>query len=198
MKFLENVDGKWVIAGLGTMAVFGSFVVGAIFYAILQGLGLNDDLAWAIAMLTWIGVVAASVVAIVSFHKRYLANTNGVERVTIIREVIPSAQSAPQIVSAEPASMPFTGQAAYPASTSPEPFLKLEAPEETTEPESPPFLDEPLYPADSSVSYRTLLAEEGTSDGPESQQHTDHPDDPGKPSVSYRSMLLDDEKKDLT
>ena len=39
-----NVDSKVIVAGRGTLAVFGSFVIGAIFYYILQGLGLNDDL----------------------------------------------------------------------------------------------------------------------------------------------------------
>ena len=31
-----NVDSKVIVAGLGTLALFGSFVIGAIFYYILK------------------------------------------------------------------------------------------------------------------------------------------------------------------
>ena len=46
MNALKNVDSKLVIVGLGTLAVFGSFVVGVVLYNILLGLGMNEDLAW--------------------------------------------------------------------------------------------------------------------------------------------------------
>ena len=49
MNALKNVDSKLVIlgliVGLGTLAVFGSFVVGVVLYNILLGLGMNEDLA---------------------------------------------------------------------------------------------------------------------------------------------------------
>ena len=54
--------------------MFGSFVIGAIFYYILQGLGLNDDLSWAMAMPGWIAVVAVGMFWVVNFYKNLSNN----------------------------------------------------------------------------------------------------------------------------
>ena len=166
MNFPDNVDAKWVIAGLGTLAVFGSFVVGAIFYAILRGLGFNDDLAWGLAVLAWIGVVAAGIVAVVSFYKKNLANTNNVERVTVIREVLVQPQAAPQIVSTEPEPRPYLDEPTGP----------------TTEP--------------ASASYRSLLSEGDKSVEPESELYSNETDHQPSPSISYRSLLAEGDKKE--
>ena len=65
MNFLRNADNKIIIAGLGTLAVLGSFVAAAIFYAILSGLGMNEELSWALTMLVWILVVVISILGLV-------------------------------------------------------------------------------------------------------------------------------------
>ena len=51
MNALKKGDSKLVIAGLGALAVFAFFVMGAVFFAILQGLGMNEDLAWGLSVL---------------------------------------------------------------------------------------------------------------------------------------------------
>lgn len=100
MNALKNVDSKLVFAGLGTLAVFGSFVVGSVFFAILIGLGMNEDLAWGLAVLMWIAMVALGVFVIVSF---YNSTKNRVEQVTVIREVTaPPATPELRVVEAEP------------------------------------------------------------------------------------------------
>ena len=98
MNALKNIDSKLVIAGLGTLAVFGSFVVGVVFFAILQGLGMNEDLAWGLAVLMWIAVVALGVFGVVSF---YNSAKSRVEQVTVIRQV--AAPPATPEISAEEA-----------------------------------------------------------------------------------------------
>ena len=104
MNALKNVDSKFVIVGLGTLAVFGSFVVGVVLYNILLGLGMNEDLAWGLAVLMWISVVALSVFGVVSF---YNSTKTRVEQVTVIREVLaPSATPEISAVEAEPQLSP--------------------------------------------------------------------------------------------
>ena len=95
MNALKNIDSKLVIVGLGTLAVFGSFVVWVVFYTILQGIGMNEDLAWGLAVLMWIAVVALGVFGVVSF---YNSTKSRVEQVTVIRQV--AAPSATPEISA--------------------------------------------------------------------------------------------------
>ena len=64
MKSLSN-DRKLVLAALAALAVFGSFLVGVVSFAILKGLGMNEDLAWGLSVLLWIAVVALGVLGIV-------------------------------------------------------------------------------------------------------------------------------------
>ncbi len=107
MNALKNVDGRLVIVGLGTLAVFGSFVVALVFYAILEGLGMNESLTWGLAVLMWIVVVAFGVFSVVSF---YNSARNRVEQVTVIREVaappptpaMPTVEAEPQLILDEP------------------------------------------------------------------------------------------------
>ena len=188
MKFLENVDGKWVIAGLGTLAVFGSFVVGAIFYAILLGLGFNDDLAWGLAVLAWIGVVAVGIGTVVSYYKKHLANTNNVEQVTVIREVLVQPQAAPQIVTAEPERRTFPDQPSTSTASYAGYHPMLVEGDETVELKTPAFSDEQESPVSPSVSYRSLLSEDATVE-PETPTFSSEPERSAAPSVRYRSLL---------
>ena len=201
MSFLNNVDSKVIVAGFGTLAVFGSFVVAVITYAILQGVGLNDDLSWAMAMLVWIAVVAVGAVAVVSFYKN-LSN-NRVEQVTVIREVIVPAPTVPQIAASGPELTPFPDQPASAAPSSGFPSMPPE--DKSLEPESPPFVDEPQPATTPSASFRDLLAEENkavepeaapSADEPESEPSPDEPEPTDAPSVSYRSLLSEGDKKD--
>ena len=99
MNALKNIDSKLVIVGLGTLAVFGSFVVGVVFYAILQGLGMNENLAWGLAVLMWIAVVALGVFGVISF---YNSTKNRVEQVTVIQQMTtPPATPEIPVVEAE-------------------------------------------------------------------------------------------------
>ena len=118
MNALKNIDSKFVIVGLGTLAVFGSFVVGVVFYAILQGLGMNQDLAWGLAVLMWIAVVALGVFGVVSF---YNSTKSRVEQVTVIQQVvtppatpeIPVVEAEPQLSLDEPTPPPATPSTSY-------------------------------------------------------------------------------------
>ena len=110
MNALKNLDSKWILVGLGTLAVFGSFVVGAVSFAILEGLGLNEDLAWGLAVVVWIAVVALGVFGVISF---YNSTRNRVEQVTVIREVV--VQPAAQIPTVEAEPQPFLDEPAPPA-----------------------------------------------------------------------------------
>ena len=82
MDALKNADRRLLIAVLGTLAAFGSFVLGAVFFAILKGLGMNEDLAWGLSVLMWIAVVAVGIVCLVYF---YDSIKNRVEQVTVIQ-----------------------------------------------------------------------------------------------------------------
>ena len=96
MNAPRNVDSKVVIAVLGTLAAFGYIVIGAVFFFILMGLGMNDDLAWGLSVLLWIGVVALGVVSVVYF---YDSIKRRVEQVTVARTV--SAPPATPAVESE-------------------------------------------------------------------------------------------------
>ena len=168
MNFLRNADNKIIIAGLGTLAVLGSFVAAAIFYAILSGLGMNEELSWALTMLVWILVVVISILGLVSFYNNSIKNraeqvtvNNTVERVTIIREVVGPPQETPEITAAEV--------------------------------DPPPFLDEPPHPATSSVSYRSMLVE-GEKVEPETQPFPAESEPSNTSPPSYRSTLLEGEQ----
>ena len=67
MNALKDGDRKLVLAALGTLAIFGSIVMGAVFFAILQGLGMNEDLAWGLSVLMWLAVVLLGVLGVVYF-----------------------------------------------------------------------------------------------------------------------------------
>ena len=67
MNTIKNGDKRLIIVALGTLAIFGSIVIGAVFFAILQGLGLNEDLAWGLSVLMWLAVVALGVLGVVYF-----------------------------------------------------------------------------------------------------------------------------------
>ena len=110
---LKNLDSKWVLAGLGTLAVFGSFLVTVIAFAILGGLGMNEDLALGLSFLVWIAVVALGVFGVISF---YNSTKNRVEQVTVIREVV--TQPAAQIPTVEAEPQPFLDEPAPPAAPS--------------------------------------------------------------------------------
>jgi hypothetical protein len=181
--------------------VFGSFVIGAIFYYILQGLGLNDDLSWAMAMLGWIAVVAVGMFWVVNFYKN-LSN-NRVEQVTVIREAIAPAPTVPQIAASGPEQTPFPDQPANAAPSSGFPSMQPE--DKSLEPESPPFVDEPQPAPAPSVSFRDLLAEENKAVEPEaapsvdetdSEPSPDEPEPTDTPSVNYRSLLAEGDKKE--
>ncbi len=68
MNTLKDGERRLLIAGLGTLAVFGSVVLGAVFFAILLGLGLNEDLAWGLSVLIWIAVVAFGIGSLVYYY----------------------------------------------------------------------------------------------------------------------------------
>ena len=87
MDSLKGVDSKVVIAALGTLAAFGSIVLGAVFFAILAGLGMNEDLAWGLSVLLWIAALAFGIGSIVYF---YDSIKRRVEQVTVVRTVVAS------------------------------------------------------------------------------------------------------------
>ena len=82
---LKNGDPRLLIVALGTLAAFGSIVLGAVFFAILKGLGMNQDLAWGLSVLMWIAVLALGVVSFVYF---YDSIKKRVEQVTGSRAVV--------------------------------------------------------------------------------------------------------------
>ena len=84
MDAFRNGDSRVLIVALGTLAAFGSIVIGAVFFAILKGLGMNEDLAWGLSVLMWIAVVALGIVSVVYF---YDSIKKRLEQVTIIRTV---------------------------------------------------------------------------------------------------------------
>ena len=85
MSALKNGDPRLLIVALGTLAAFGSIVLGAVFFAILKGLGMNQDLAWGLSVLMWIAVLALGVVSFVYF---YDSIKKRVEQVTGSRAVV--------------------------------------------------------------------------------------------------------------
>ena len=85
MNALKDGERRLMIAGLGTLAVFGSVVLGAVFFAILLGLGLNEDLAWGLSVLIWIVVVALGIGSLVYF---YDSIKKRLEQFTVIRAVV--------------------------------------------------------------------------------------------------------------
>ena len=200
MNSLKNVNSKWVIAGLGTLAVFGSFIVAVIFYAILQGLGVNEDLTWALSMLAWIAVVVVGIFGAISF---YNSVKNRVEQVTVIREVV-APQAAPQIPVVSPRSQipsaaesrPFLDEPERPTTLSVSHRPMLSEGDNTDEPDSQPFVDEPVRPTTPSVSYRSVLSEGDNTAEPDSQPFVDEPERPATSSGSYRSVLSEGDEKD--
>lgn len=93
---LKDRERRLVIAGVVTLAVLASFVLGAVFFAILLGLGMNEDLAWGLSVLIWIAVVASGVVILVYF---YDSIKKRVEQVTVMRPVVapPATQDVPAV-----------------------------------------------------------------------------------------------------
>lgn len=113
MNTLKNADSKLVITGLATLAIFASFVMGAVFFAILQGLGLNEDLAWGLSVLMWIAVVALGVPGVVYF---YDSIKNRLEQATVTRSVMtPPPPKAPLV---EGESRSLVDQPSLPAAPS--------------------------------------------------------------------------------
>ena len=110
MDALRNVDRRLLIAGLGTLAVFGSFVMGAVFFAILQGLGLNEDLAWGLSVLMWLAMVALGILCVVYFFDSI---KDRVEQVTVIQPVI-TRQVTPQTPTVDGESRPSKDQPSLP------------------------------------------------------------------------------------
>ena len=126
-------------------------------------------MAWGLAVLAWIGVVAAGIVAVVCFYKKHLANTNNIERVTVIREVLVQPQGAPQIVTAESEPRPYLDERAGPTAESISYRSMLSGGDQSAEPESEPHSSEP---------------------------HSNETDQRPNPSVSYRSLLVKGDKKE--
>ena len=199
MNFLRNLDSKIIIAGLGTMAVLGSFVVAAVAYAILSGLGVNDGVAWGMAMLAWIGAIAVGIVGIVYVFNNNFGNR--VEQVTVIREIrevqapsLPAAETAPRLfldaqVSAAALGVGVPSASAVEGNTF-EPEVESVESVESHE-------VEPVPSAAPSVSFRSLLAEGAKTDEPESESISDEPATPvADPAASYRSLLAEGGKKE--
>ena len=171
MNLLKNADSKLVIAGLGTLAVLGSFLVWAIIFGVFAaGFGMNEDLAFGLSFLVWLAAVAVLIFGVVSFYNNSIKNrveqvtvNNTVERVTLIREVI-----------------------------APPPALEIHA----AVVETLPFPDEPEPHAIPLVSHHTMLMEGDETVGAEIQPFSDEPESPVSPPVSYRSMLREENKED--
>ena len=111
MNALKNGDSRLVIAALGTLAAFGSIVIGAVFFAILKGLGMNEDLAWGLSVLIWIAVVAFGVVSLVYF---YDSIKKRVEQVTGIQPVM-APPAMPEEPTVEVESKPHLDRPTLPA-----------------------------------------------------------------------------------
>ena len=186
MNFLKDVDSKFIVAGLGTLAVFGSFVAAAIVYAILEGIGLNDDLVWALAMLVWVAVVVASILAVISFYRRF--SHDSVQQVTVIREVLAPRPSATELPRAEPAALPALDEPAQhrPASAGYRSVLR-----ESNETNQPDGSERP-NDAPAPLRSRPSVLDQGRKDGPESKPVRDEPaqpDDVPAPQRSRPSVL---------
>ena len=186
MNFLKDVDSKFILAGLGTLAVFGSFVAAAIVYAILEGIGLNDDLVWALAMLVWVAVVVASILAVISFYRRF--SHDGVQQVTVIREVLAPRPSATELPPAEPTTLPALDEPAQPRPASAGYRSALRESNETNQPDG----SERPNDAPDPLRFRPSVLDQGRKDGPESKTVRDEPaqpDDAPAPQRSRPSVL---------
>ena len=73
---------------------------------------MNEDLAWGLAILTWIVVVAVSMVVAISFYNNF--SRNRVERITVIREVVAPPLAAPEMPTVEAEPQPFLDEAPPP------------------------------------------------------------------------------------
>ena len=186
MNRLRNVDDKFIVAGLGTLAVFGSFVAAVIVYAILEGIGLNDDLVWALAMLAWVAVVVASILAVISFYRRF--SHSGVQQVTVIREVLAPPPSATELPPTEPAALPALDDPSQPRSASAGYRSVLRESDETNQPDG----SERPNDAPAPLRSRPSVLNQGRKNGPESKTVRDEPaqpDDAPAPQRSRPSVL---------
>ena len=106
---LKDGERRLLIAGLATLAIFASFLLGAVFFAILLGLGMNEDLAWGMSVLLWIAVVASGIVGLVYF---YDSIKKRVEHFTAMRSV--TSPPPQQVATVEPDSQPTKDQPSLP------------------------------------------------------------------------------------
>ena len=111
MNALKNGDRRLLIAALGTLAAFGSIVLGAVFFAILKGLGMNEDLAWGLSVLIWIALVALGIVSVVY---NYDSIKKRVEQDAVIRAVV-VPPATPEIPTVEVESQSNQDQPSLPA-----------------------------------------------------------------------------------
>jgi hypothetical protein len=169
VSFLKDADSKLVIAGLGTLAVLGSFLIWAIFFGVFAaGFGMNEDLAFGLSFLAWLATVVVMIFGVVSFYNNSIKNrveqvtvNNTVERVTVIREVV-----APPVVVEVPGAVVETRQ----------------------------FLDEPQPSSSPSISHHPMLTEGDILVDPEPRRFSDEPERSSTPSPSYRSILSEETK----
>ena len=106
---LKDGERRLLIAGLATLAIFASFLLGAVFFAILLGLGMNEDLAWGMSVLLWIAVVASGIVGLIYF---YDSIKKRVEHFTAMRSV--TSPPPQQVATVEPDSQPTKDQPSLP------------------------------------------------------------------------------------
>ena len=142
MNILKDTDGKLVIAGLGALAVLGSFIVAFIAFGIMEAAGMNDGLAVALCFVVWAAVVAVSIFGLVSFYSKSSSN-NRVEQVTVIREVIVPVPVMPEIQAVEPMPRPFLDEPSHPVTPSANYRAMLLEGNEQVEPETPRFPNDP-------------------------------------------------------
>ena len=112
MNALKNGDSKVIIVVLGTLAAFGFIVIGAVFFAILMGLGMNEDLAWGLSVLMWLAVVAVGIVSLVYFFDSIKKR---VEQVIMTRSVV-APPTTPEIPKEEAESKRHPDQPSLPTS----------------------------------------------------------------------------------
>ena len=85
-------QGRLLIAGLITLAIFGSFVFGAVIYNILQALGLPPGLRWGLAVTGWIALVALVSYGCVSFQQ---SRSSQPSQTTMTNEQLPAGAGGP-------------------------------------------------------------------------------------------------------
>ena len=162
MNFLKEIDDKWVAAGLGVLAVLGSFVAAAIVYAILEAIGLNDGWAWGLSMLAWIVVLAVAIRGVISFYGKYASNRT--QQVTIIREVIAPPPFAPELPKVEPVTRPVLDEPSHTGVVS-ENYRSILSEENNTDgPETKPLQDKLKHPNDAPVRRRGSVLDRGSKD----------------------------------